>query len=92
MRRGRRTYMLGAVLLDLNDPRRVLHRSPDPIFIPTEDYELYGWAPTVVFADGAVARTKDAAEIIADDDEIMVYYGGGYPDWLIYRSVKASTT
>ena len=77
MRRGRRTYMLGAVLLDLNDPSRVLYRSPDPIFIPKEDYELYGWAPTVVFTDGAVARTKDAAEIIADDDEIMVYYGGG---------------
>jgi len=77
MRRGRRTYMLGAVLLDLNDPSQVLYRSPDPIFIPTEEYELYGWAPTVVFTDGAVARTKDAGQIIADEDEIMVYYGGG---------------
>ncbi|MFH1636003.1 MAG: hypothetical protein ABIG63_18580 [Chloroflexota bacterium] len=67
----------GAVLLDLNDSSWVHYRSPDPIFIPTDDYELYGWAPTVVFTDGAVARTKDSAEIITDEDEILVYYGGG---------------
>ena len=77
IKRGLRTYMLGVALLDLIDPRKVLYRSSDPIFIPTEDYELYGWAPNVVFANGAVARTKDASEIIEDDDEIMVYYGGG---------------
>lgn len=77
IKRGRRAYMLGVALLDLNDPRRVLYRSPDPIFAPQEDYELYGWAPTVVFTNGAVVRNKDAAAILDDDDEIMVYYGGG---------------
>ena len=77
LKRGRRTYMLGTVLLDLDDPKKILYRSPDPIFTPKEDYELYGWAPTVVFTDGATARTKNANEIIEDDDEIMVYYGGG---------------
>ena len=77
LKRGRRTYMLGTALLDLDDPRKVLYRSLDPIFTPEEDYELYGWAPTVVFTNGAVARTKDDDEIIEDDDEIMVYYGGG---------------
>ncbi len=75
--RGRRCYMLGVALLDLDDPEQVLYRSADPIFIPEEDYELYGWAPNVVFTDGAVARARDAGQIIEDDDEIMIYYGGG---------------
>ena len=77
MKRGRRSYMLGTALLDLDDPKQVLYRSPDPIFIPEEDYELYGWAPNVVFTNGAVARARDAGQIIEDDDEIMIYYGGG---------------
>jgi len=76
-KRGRRSYMLGAALLDLNDPSQVLYRSPAPIFIPEQDYELYGWAPNVVFANGAVAKAKDADQMIEDDDEIIIYYGGG---------------
>jgi len=75
--RGRRCYMLGAALLDLDDPKQVLYRSPAPIFIPEQDYELYGWAPNVVFANGAVAKGKDADQMVEDDDEIMIYYGGG---------------
>jgi len=77
MKRGRRSYMLGVALLDLNDPQKVLYRSPQPIFIPERDYELYGWAPNVVFANGAAVRGKDANQMVEDDDEIMIYYGGG---------------
>lgn len=69
--------MLGVALLDFNDPQKVLYRSPQPIFIPEQDYELYGWAPNVVFANGAVAKDKDADQIVEDDGEIMIYYGGG---------------
>ncbi len=77
IRRGRRSYMLGVALLDRDDPRRVLYRSPEPIFIPSKDYELYGWAPTVVFTNGATVRGKNANELAEDDDEILIYYGGG---------------
>ena len=75
--RGRRSYMLGVALLALDDPRQVLYRSAEPIFVPEKDYELYGWAPNVVFTDGAVARARDAGQMIKDDDEILIYYGGG---------------
>ncbi|HEY53162.1 MAG TPA: hypothetical protein G4N94_06860, partial [Caldilineae bacterium] len=77
LRRGRRNYMLGAALLDMKDPRRVLSRSSEPIFIPLKDYELYGWAPMVVFANGAIVKGKDATELVEDGDEIIIYYGGG---------------
>lgn len=69
--------MLGAALLDLDDPEKVLYRSSDPIYIPQKDYEIYGWAPNAVFANGAVAKARDAGQMIEDDDEILIFYGGG---------------
>jgi predicted GH43/DUF377 family glycosyl hydrolase len=35
-------YHLGIVLLDLNDPTKILYRSDEPIFGPREKYELSG--------------------------------------------------
>ena len=47
------TYRLGVALFDLKDPWRLLHRYPQPIFEPQEDYELRGEVNEVVFACGA---------------------------------------
>ncbi|MCK6690610.1 MAG: glycoside hydrolase family 130 protein [Thermoanaerobaculia bacterium] len=58
-------YSLGAVLLDLNDPSRVLARSHHPLFEPTADYELTGFFGNVVFTNGH----------LVDGDEITMYYG-----------------
>jgi predicted GH43/DUF377 family glycosyl hydrolase len=35
-------YHLGILLLDLNDPRKILYRSEEPIFGPKEEIELSG--------------------------------------------------
>lgn len=59
-------YKVGAMLLDLDDPTRVLYRSAHPILIPEEWYE-HDWKPHVVMATGAV--------VVGDD--LLVYYGGG---------------
>jgi len=59
-------YKMGAMLLDLEDPRKVIARSGSPIFSPDTPYEN-DWKPGVVYACGAVL----------DGDEIRVYYGGG---------------
>ena len=60
------TYRVGAALLDLNDPTRVLYRTKDFILEP-ETYEetqgLYRWG--VVFPTGAVVK----------DNILYVYYG-----------------
>ena len=63
-----RRYSLGAVLLDLEDPSKVIAKAKSPILTPNAPYEYMGHsqAPTV-FACGALA---DEAK-----DEIRVYYG-----------------
>lgn len=59
-------YKLGAMLLDLNNPRKIIARSPSPLLTPNEWYEN-DWKPGVVYACGAAVR----------DGTLYVYYGGG---------------
>ncbi len=69
-------YRLGVILVDLNNPQKVIYRSPNPILEPEEDYEIGlsgSWVPNVVFTCGAVPGTDK--EILEDNDEILVYYG-----------------
>jgi len=59
-------YRAGAALLDLENPRRVIARTPEPILEPEEDFERVGVVPNVVFPEGAVMIK----------DELRVFYGG----------------
>ncbi|HUX80847.1 MAG TPA: hypothetical protein VMV38_00810 [Candidatus Paceibacterota bacterium] len=58
-------YKLGALLLDLTDPTKVLYRSRTPVISPDESYENEG-KPGIVYACGAVV----------EDGKLFVYYGG----------------
>ena len=59
-------YRLGAMLLDFNDPTKILHRSNSPILEPEEDYENNGYKWGVIYSCGAVVK----------DGTLFVYYGG----------------
>lgn len=59
-------YKIGAMLLDLENPTQVLHRTKAPILEPTERYENEGFKAGVAYPCGAV--------II--DNTLFVYYGG----------------
>ncbi|MFA6585574.1 MAG: hypothetical protein WCS86_00205 [Candidatus Paceibacterota bacterium] len=59
-------YKLGAMILDLKDPTKVLYRSPCPILEPDEDYENEGFKAGVIYSCGAVVK----------DGQLFVYYGG----------------
>ncbi len=48
-----RQYCIGAVLLDLRDPTKVLGRSREPLIAPVED-ERSGYVPNVVYTCGAL--------------------------------------
>ena len=58
-------YCFGALLLDLNEPWRVLARSREPIMEPIAAYECEGFFGNVVFSNGHVT----------DGDELTLYYG-----------------
>ncbi|MEP0366313.1 MAG: glycoside hydrolase family 130 protein [Cyclobacteriaceae bacterium] len=58
-------YCLGALLLDLNDPSKVLARSEEPIMEPNAEYEQTGFFGNVVFTNGH----------LVDGDKVTVYYG-----------------
>ena len=58
-------YCLGAFLMDLDDPSKVISRTVDPIMIPTETYELSGFFGYVVFTNGHVIN----------GDKLTIYYG-----------------
>jgi beta-1,2-mannobiose phosphorylase / 1,2-beta-oligomannan phosphorylase len=58
-------YKLGAMLLDLNDPTKIMYRASAPVLTPDEQYENDG-KPGIIYAGGAVVR----------DGKLFVYYGG----------------
>lgn len=59
-------YKIGAMLLDKNNPAKILHRPHTPILEPTEWYENEGFKGGVAYPCGAVIK----------DDKLLVYYGG----------------
>ena len=59
-------YRIGTVLMDLEQPHKVVARCNKPILSPRKDYERIGDVGNVAFACGAV---------VEDNGEIKVYYG-----------------
>jgi len=63
---GQGYYRVGAALLDLNDPTKVIGRATDWIMEPEFDYEIEGFYKGCVFPTGNVIV----------DGTLYVYYGG----------------
>ncbi|WP_164100543.1 glycoside hydrolase family 130 protein [Candidatus Laterigemmans baculatus] len=58
-------YYAAALLLDRDDPQRILARSPEPLRAPTLSYEQHGFVPNVVFPTATIAT----------GDLLHIYYG-----------------
>lgn len=63
--RGERIFGVEAVLLDLNNPLKIVGRTGGPLFAPREAYELSGYVPNIVFPSGAIIKK----------DFLFIYYG-----------------
>jgi predicted GH43/DUF377 family glycosyl hydrolase len=59
-------YRVGTVMLDLENPAKVIARSLAPVLSPREDYERIGDVGNVAFASGA---------IVEPNGEVKLYYG-----------------
>jgi len=59
-----RRYSLGAILLDLDDPTRMIARTREPILMPTEE-ERDGYVPNVVYSCGSIIH----------GNELIIAYG-----------------
>ena len=58
-------YCLGAVLLDINEPWKIISRSEEPLMEPEMEYELKGFFENVVFSCGA----------LYEENKVKIYYG-----------------
>jgi len=58
-------YCLGALLLDLDDPTKVIARCEEPIMEPTATYEQVGFFGNVIFTNGHYVN----------GDTLHIYYG-----------------
>ncbi len=59
-------YKIGAMILDLEDPTKILYRCDAPLIAPDLPYENDGHKAGVVYPCGAVVK----------DQDLLVYYGG----------------
>lgn len=58
-------FGIQAILLDLNDPQKIVGEVKRPFLVPTEEYEFYGRVSHIVFPSGAFIKGK----------KIYLYYG-----------------
>ncbi|HSA84522.1 MAG TPA: hypothetical protein VLF20_06595 [Patescibacteria group bacterium] len=58
-------FGIEAVLLDLENPHKIVGRSESPLIQPKEPYEMDGIIKNVIFPSGALVK----------NDELLVYYG-----------------
>ncbi len=61
----KKVFSIEAVLLDLDDPTKIIAQTNYPILVPEEYYEKIGLVPDVIFPSGAIVV----------DDLIYLYYG-----------------
>lgn len=64
---GGTTYRIGAFMLDLEDPEKVLGVASHPLLEPKMDYEVSGYCDNCVFPCGAIADYEN--------DLLKLYYG-----------------
>lgn len=60
-----RIFGIEAVILDLNNPLKILGRTRGPLLAPRESYELLGHVPDVIFPTGAILK----------ENTLFIYYG-----------------
>ena len=67
-----RKYCIGAMLLDLNDPAKVIGELTEPLLIPNDE-EREGYVPNVVYSCGAIINNNELVLPYAMSDTASTY-------------------
>ncbi|MEI8174971.1 MAG: hypothetical protein WCG28_03405 [bacterium] len=71
-----RIFGVEAVILDFNNPLKIVGRTSGPLFAPRESYELLGHVPDVVFPTGAIIKKLALPHgRFGRKDTLYIYYG-----------------
>jgi len=68
-------YQAGVVLLDLENPAKVIARGRYNILEPRDLYEVAGQVPNVVFPSGMTVDNYDEEGFALPNSNVHVYYG-----------------
>jgi len=60
-----RVFGVEALLLDVDNPQKIIGRTRGPLLVPEQPYELSGYVSNVVFPSGALIEKND----------LVIYYG-----------------
>jgi len=60
-----RVFGIEALLLDLDDPKKIIGRTGGPLIVPEESYEISGHVSDIVFPSGAILQKE----------KLTIYYG-----------------
>ncbi len=60
-----KNFGVRAVLLDLQNPKKIIGKTRGSLLVPEESYEKYGQAPNIIFPSGALVKK----------DKLVIYYG-----------------
>ena len=66
-------FGIRALLLDLNDPKKIIGKTRGPLLVPEESYEKYGQAPNIIFPSGAIIKKVNGKN--RKKDMLYIYYG-----------------
>lgn len=59
-------YNMGAIVLDKDDPTKVIYKCKNFLMTPQEDYEVHGHTPNVVFPTNV---------LVGENGKLAIYYG-----------------
>ena len=76
-----RQYTIGVVLLDRDDPSRVIGRLPEPLLVPIED-ERVGYVPNVVYSCGGMIHNDKLVIPYAISDRATTFALVSLPELL----------
>jgi predicted GH43/DUF377 family glycosyl hydrolase len=62
----RLVYRTGVAIFDPHNPRKLISRTDEPVFVPEKDWEKQGQVPNVVFVEG----------LLFQNHRYLAYYGG----------------